>query len=98
MDISWYGAGLQLVPARRTARPEDAARLLKERFAPPLLLAAKIERSLPDVLSRIGIAGAAVYDALVALAATHAGCTLATRDARAKTTYDVIGVPVIVVG
>lgn len=89
---------LTRLPGDVRLAPEDAARLLKERFAPPLLLAAKIERSLPDVLSRIGIAGAAVYDALVALAATHAGYTLATRDARAKTTYDVIGVPAIVVG
>ena len=56
----------------------------------------------PDRLRRcsvgLGIAGGAVYDALVALAALEHGADLATRDARAKATYDVIGVRVIVVG
>jgi predicted nucleic acid-binding protein len=52
---------------------------------------------LPDTLSRLGIAGGAVYDALVALAAQEHGAALATRDARARGTYDAVGVEVIVV-
>jgi len=48
-------------------------------------------------LSRIGIAGGAVYDGLVALAAREHGMSLATRDARARGTYDAVGVKVIVV-
>jgi len=52
---------------------------------------------LPDTLSRLGIAGGAVYDALVALAAKDHAVALATRDARARGTYDAIGVTVIVV-
>ena len=48
-------------------------------------------------LSRIGIAGGAVYDALVALAAREHGAPLATRDARARGIYDAVGVKVIVV-
>ncbi len=51
----------------------------------------------PDTLSRLGIAGGAVYDALVALAAKEHGAALATRDARARGTYDAVGVAVIVV-
>lgn len=45
----------------------------------------------------LGIAGGAVYDTLVALAAREHGTVLATRDARARGTYDAIGVKVIVV-
>jgi predicted nucleic acid-binding protein len=48
-------------------------------------------------LSRLGIAGSAVYDALVALAAKEHQAALATRDARAQGTYDAVGVKVIVV-
>jgi predicted nucleic acid-binding protein len=50
-----------------------------------------------EVTLRLGIAGGAVYDALVALAAKEHGAALATRDARARGTYDAVGVMVIVV-
>jgi hypothetical protein len=50
-----------------------------------------------NTLSRLGIAGGAVYDALVALAAHENGTPLATRDARARGTYDAVGVAVILV-
>ncbi|MFZ0215494.1 MAG: VapC toxin family PIN domain ribonuclease, partial [Candidatus Dormiibacterota bacterium] len=49
-----------------------------------------------DLLSRLGIAGGAVYDALVALAAAEHGVDLGTRDARARSTYEAIGARVIV--
>lgn len=77
--------------------PADAARLIDARFVPPLLLGARIARRLPAVLSKAGIAGGAVYDALVALAALEHGCELATRDARAKATYEAMGADVVVV-
>jgi len=48
-------------------------------------------------LSRLGIAGGAVYDGLVALAAQEHGAALATRDNRARGTYEAVGVKVIVV-
>jgi predicted nucleic acid-binding protein len=53
---------------------------------------------LPDVLSGLGISGGAVYDALVALAAAEHGAELATRDARARATYETVGVRVVVAG
>jgi predicted nucleic acid-binding protein len=62
-----------------------------------LVLSSSRTRKLPDTLSRLGIAGGAVYDALVALAAEEHGAALATRDARARGTYDAVGVEVIVV-
>ncbi len=89
---------LTRLPGDVRVSPADAARLLKERFAPPLLIKAGVARRLPDILSEIGLAGGAVYDALVALAAAGNHAPLATRDARAKATYDAIGVEVEIVG
>nr|MDQ3988667.1 VapC toxin family PIN domain ribonuclease [Actinomycetota bacterium] len=78
--------------------PADAARLLSERFAQPLLLRPEVAGRLPDVFSQLGIAGGAVYDALVALAAAEHGADLATRDARARSTYETVGVRVVIAG
>ena len=89
---------LTRLPGDSRLEPEDAARLMAERFGPPLLLGRRTAQRLPEVLSRLSIAGGAVYDALVALAAKEHGCDLATRDARAKGTYESVGARVIVVG
>ena len=88
---------LTRLPGDSRLAPADAALLLKARFSSPLLLSAPRSRKLPDTLSRLGIAGGAVYDALVALAAKDHNVALATRDARAQGTYDAVGVTVIVV-
>ena len=87
---------LTRLPGDLRLAPADAARLLAERFVEPLLLGSEVAGRLPEVLSRLGIAGGAVYDALVALAALEHGASLATRDARAKATYDTVGARVIV--
>lgn len=87
---------LTRLPGDLRLAPPDAARLLDERFAQPLLLSDETAARLPDVLSRLGIAGGAVYDALVARAAAEHGAPLATRDARAKATYETVGVRVVV--
>lgn len=50
------------------------------------------------MLGRLGIAGGAVYDALVALAAAEHGADLATRDNRARATYETVGVRVVLAG
>jgi toxin FitB len=78
--------------------PADAARLLAARFAEPLLLSPSDGRSIVDTLSGLGIAGGAAYDAAVALAAVRNDCILATRDARARSTYDAVGAQVEIVG
>lgn len=87
---------LTRLPGDLRLAPADAARLLGERFVEPLLLPPDVGGRLPEVLSQLGIAGGAVYDALVALAAIEHGAELATRDARARATYDAVGVRVIV--
>lgn len=88
---------LTRLPGNARLAPADAARLLQARFCAPLVLSSRRARALPETLSRLGIAGIAVYDALVALAAQEHGAALATRDARARGTYDAIGVKVILV-
>lgn len=89
---------LTRLPGDLRLAPADAARLLADRFVEPFLLGADTARGLPAVLSRHGIAGGAVYDALVALAALEHGAVLATRDARARATYETVGARVIVAG
>ena len=88
---------LTRLPGDARLHPADAARLLTERFAPPPLMAVDTSQQLPNVLASLGIAGGAVYDAMVAIAAAEHHCVLATRDARAKTTYDTVGVQVEIV-
>lgn len=89
---------LTRLPGDLRLTPADAARLITERFVEPLVLGPETARRLPHVLSQLGIAGGAVYDALVALAAVEHGASLATRDARAQPTYETVGVHVVVAG
>jgi predicted nucleic acid-binding protein len=89
---------LTRLPGDLRFAPADAALLLGERFGEPLLLGDEVARSIPDVFSGLGIVGDAVYDALVALAAAHHGADLATRDLRAKSTYETVGVRVVLPG
>lgn len=89
---------LTRLPGDARFNPEEAARLIRARFAPTLLPDAPTLRNLPDILAPLGIAGGAVYDALVGLAARDNGADLATRDARAIPTYERLGVRVAVVG
>jgi predicted nucleic acid-binding protein len=86
---------LTRLPGDLRLSPTDAARLLAARFSPPLLIGADTYTRLPDVLARLGIAGGAVYDAVVALAALEHGAELATRDVRARATYETVGVRVV---
>ncbi|HZV75464.1 MAG TPA: PIN domain-containing protein [Conexibacter sp.] len=89
---------LTRLPGDLRVAPADAARLLRARFVAQLHLRPKTARRLLEILSERGIAGGAVYDALVALAAVEHDAALATRDARATATYEAIGARVIAVG
>jgi toxin FitB len=88
---------LTRLPGDARLAADDAARLLDARFAAPLVLSADAAREVHRTLSRLGLAGGAVYDALVALAAEENPTALATRDARARGTYDAVGVAGILV-
>ena len=87
---------LTRLPGELRLAPGDAARLLRERFGAPLLLGLRSGRQLVETLSRLEIAGGAAYDALVALAALEHGAALATRDERARPTYERVGVTVVI--
>jgi predicted nucleic acid-binding protein len=86
------------LPGDLRVEPDVAARVLREGFGVPLVLGRRIAARVPEVLSRLSISGGAVYDALVALAAKEHGLELATRDGRAKATYEAVGATVVVVG
>lgn len=88
---------LTRLPGDARLSAEDAVRLLDARFTAPLTLSGPRSGKVHATLSRLGIAGGAVYDGLVALAARQHGLALATRDARARGTYDAVGVKVILV-
>lgn len=87
---------LTRLPGDLRLDPVDAARLIRERFSKPLALGVRGWIRLPNSLGRLGIAGGAVYDALVALAAVEHDAELATRDLRAKATYEAVGARVVV--
>lgn len=96
--LETYAVITRLPSPHRVAR-EDAHSVLADRYPPSTVLAAPVglQRSLVDRLAEAGVAGGAVYDALVGLTATHHGAVLLTRDVRAMRTYDALGVDFAVV-
>ncbi len=88
---------LTRLPGDARLRPQDAARLMTERLEAPLALGVKTFARVAHVLAAADIAGGAVYDALVALAAIEHHAVLATRDGRAKSTYEAVGATTVVV-
>lgn len=80
------------------AERRGSARLISERFVPPLLLRAEVAGRVPALLAEHGMAGGASYDALVALATVENEAVLATRDARARGTYELLGAHVVAAG
>jgi predicted nucleic acid-binding protein len=85
---------LTRLPGDARVAADDAVALIEANFADVLPVPADEARVLPRLLAARGIAGGAVYDGLVALAARAAGISLLTRDARAFDTYRVLAVPV----
>jgi len=86
--VEAYSVLTRLPPPHRA--PVDlVARFLAERFPEaPLALPARAHRALIDSSAHAGLAGGAVYDALIAATARHAGATLLTRDQRARAVYE----------
>jgi predicted nucleic acid-binding protein len=79
-------------PARRS--PATIGRLLDASFPGSCYLGARATASLLDELGRIGVAGGAVYDALVGACANEHELPLATADRRALETYRALGVAI----
>jgi toxin FitB len=91
---AWFEtyAVLTRLPGDLRRSPADAARLLAHNFPASAFLSDSATAALGAELARSGIAGGAVYDALVGAAARHHARPLLTRDARARPTYVAIGV------
>lgn len=85
---------LTRLPGDARVNPADAVQLIDENFAQHAVLPAQLAGEVHRELARLGVSGGAVYDGLVALAARERGVRLATRDARARSTYEAIGVSI----
>ena len=79
-------------PARRT--PSTVQRILADNFPSSCFLSASGASALLGSLASKGVAGGAVYDALIGAAAVEHGMTLASRDERALDTYRALNVDV----
>jgi predicted nucleic acid-binding protein len=80
---------LTRLPLPHRAPPDLVAQFLAERFPEaPLVLPARAYLELVETAARTGIAGGAIYDAVIAATAHRAGATLLTRDERAGAVYD----------
>lgn len=88
--IETYSVLTRLPPPRRV-RPDVAARLIATNFPESRYPSADAQAALLSTLAARGIAGGAVYDALVALAAAEHDATLISVDRRAAETYRAIG-------
>jgi len=90
---------LTRLPPPHRARPEIVAAFLRARFpSPPLTLPGAAHASLIQDATAAGLTGGAIYDALVAATARHAGATLLTRDRRAVRVYEALGTKFELVG
>jgi predicted nucleic acid-binding protein len=83
---------LTRLPSGQRRSPADALRLLSHNFPESRFLGAGESGRVSTELASLAIAGGSVYDALVAAAARQHGLTLLSSDARAKPTYEQIGV------
>ena len=83
------------LPEPTRLSPATAARILQHNFPHTKHLSSSRAAKLTGQLAASGIAGGAVYDALVAACALEHRCVLATRDERALTTYAALGVEVL---
>jgi len=88
---------LTRLPGDARVLPADAVVLIDENFANPIQLGARAARTAHREVARNGIVGGANYDGLVALAAREHRAVLVTRDARARSTYEALGVQTEVV-
>lgn len=90
-------AVLTRLPGDARVNPSDAVALIDENFVGSIALLPEATFKAHRDLARLGLSGGATYDGLVAMAAHQNSLVLATRDARARPTYDAVGVTVVLV-
>lgn len=91
-----YSVLTRLPPPQR-GTPEDIARALTTNFPGTRWLSESAAADLATQCASRGIAGGAIYDALVAAVAVEAKLPLLTRDLRALGTYRAVGADVTLV-
>lgn len=82
---------LTRLPGTARLTPRDAAVLIDANFDDAVILDADQCGGIHRELAERGIAGGAVYDGLIGTAARAHDLVLATRDARARGTYESVG-------
>lgn len=87
-----YSVLTRLPPPHRFAAALVETLLAAHFSEPPLTLPGRQQTALIELAVEAGVTGGAIYDALVAATAKHAGATLLTRDRRARAIYEVVGV------
>jgi predicted nucleic acid-binding protein len=90
--VETYSVLTRLPPPHRAPSTVVTAFLEQRLRQAPLTLPARDWLRLLSLARDVGITGGAVYDALVATTARHAGATLLTRDRRAVAVYEKVGV------
>ncbi len=90
-------AVLTRLPGEARVQPADAIAIMAHDFTRVITLPESLAATAHEVLAASGVSGGATYDGLVALAAREHGLTLVTRDARARSTYERLGVAVQIV-
>lgn len=85
---------LTRLPAPHRMTPPVVATFLDKSFGdhPVFALPATQQRTLVATCVSHGLAGGAIYDALIAATCTHGGLKLLTLDTRARPTYALLGV------
>jgi predicted nucleic acid-binding protein len=89
--LETYSVLTRLPPLLRVSTA-DAAAALAALTHDVIELPSRQRGDLLVDIARHGISGGAVYDALVGVTAAHHGLTLVTRDRRARSTYEALGV------
>lgn len=83
---------LTRLPHDLAVTPSDVLELFGAWFDPAVFLDTFAQAQVLPKLVAAGVSGGSVYDGLVGLAAAQNGLTLVTRDARAASTYQALGV------
>ena len=91
-----YSVLTRLPGTSRVAAPK-AADMIERAFPASVALEPKVAVQAVSILAAAGIAGGAVYDGLVALAARESGIRLLSCDRRALPTYRALGVDVEII-
>lgn len=89
---------LTRLPGAKRVAPAAAIRLIQVGFPETRHLSRTATEGLLAELGRRGVAGGAVYDALVAATAEEHGMPLVSRDIRAMATYRAMGIEAELIG